>query len=129
MYGTRSKNPVQHQLYNVATQDAAAFHSMLAFSARQHDSLSGSEASRNALAHSMQTLRLVYERVRDPAFKCEDGLVLAIALLAFAEVRKETWFTMPNSPYLETCADVPPHSVDSVSTQPRNSTGLLCAKS
>jgi hypothetical protein len=47
----------------------------------------GSQASKNALSHSSRTLRLVYERIKEPAFKCEDGLVMAVALLAFAEVR------------------------------------------
>ena len=86
MYGTRSRNPVQHQLYNVATQNPAAFHAMLAYSARQLDSMRGSQISKRAIIHSSWTLRLIRESIREPSFECEDGLVLAVALLAFAEV-------------------------------------------
>jgi hypothetical protein len=86
MYGTRTRNPVHLRLHDVATNDAAAFHSMLAYSARQLDSMAGSQISTRALKHSSATLRLIYERLRDPYFGCEDGLVMAVALLAFTEV-------------------------------------------
>ncbi len=88
MYGTRTRNPVQHRLYRVAVQDPAAFHAMLAYSARQLDSMRAADASKRALGHSSQTLRLIHDRIREPAFECEDGLVMAVALLAFAEVHR-----------------------------------------
>jgi hypothetical protein len=86
MYGTRSRSPVHHQLYNCATQDPAAFHAVLAYSAQQLDSMSDVQISKRALRHSSQTLRLIHERIREPLFKCDDGLVMAIAFLAFTEV-------------------------------------------
>ncbi|KAE8447895.1 hypothetical protein EG329_010124 [Mollisiaceae sp. DMI_Dod_QoI] len=87
MYGTRSQSPVHHQLYNCATQDPAAFHAVLAYSAQQLDSMSEVQISKRALHHSSRTLRLIHERIREPDFKCDDGLVMAIAFLAFNERR------------------------------------------
>ena len=86
MYGTRSRNPVHHQLYNCATQDSAAFHAVLTYSAQQLDSMSNVQTSKRALRHSSRTLRLVQGRLGGPLFKCDDGLVMAIAFLAFTEV-------------------------------------------
>jgi hypothetical protein len=86
MYGTRSRSPVHHQLYNCATQDPAAFHAVLAYSAQQLDSMSDVQISKRALRHTSLALRLIRERLTDPLFKCDDGLMLAIALLAFKEV-------------------------------------------
>ncbi|KAN0089120.1 hypothetical protein V8E51_019380 [Hyaloscypha variabilis] len=87
MYGTRSRSPVHHQLYNCATQDPAAFHAVLAYSAQQLDSMSDVQISKRALHHSSRTLRLIHERIREPLFKFDDGLVMAIAFLAFTERR------------------------------------------
>jgi len=86
MYGTRSRSPVHHQLYNCATQDPAAFHAVLAYSAQHLASMSDVQISERALRHSSRTLRLIHERIREPPFKCDDGLVMAIAFLAFTEV-------------------------------------------
>lgn len=86
MYGTRSRSPVHHQLYNCSTQDPAAFHAVLAYSAQQLDSMGDFQISKRALRHSSRTLRLIHERIREPVFKCDDGLVMAIAFLAFTEV-------------------------------------------
>ncbi|KAE9376076.1 hypothetical protein N431DRAFT_556330 [Stipitochalara longipes BDJ] len=87
MYGTRSRSPVHHQLYNCATQDPAAFHAVLAYSALQLDSMTDVQLSKRALRHSSRTLRLIHERIIEPLFKCDDGLVMAIAFLAFTERR------------------------------------------
>ena len=86
MYGTNSRNPIQHQLYNIATQDPLAFHSMLAYSARQIDSMRSSQTSKSAIVYSSWTLRLIRETIREPSFECGDGLILSVALLAFGEV-------------------------------------------
>ena len=59
---------------------------MLAYSARQFDAISGFQTSERTLAHSSRALKLVSKRIREPSFECEDGLVMAVAVLAFAEV-------------------------------------------
>ena len=59
---------------------------MLAYSAQQLDSMSNAQISKRALRHSSRTMRLIYERISKPPFKCDDGLVMAIAFLAFTEV-------------------------------------------
>jgi hypothetical protein len=48
--------------------------------------MSDVQISKRALHHSSRTLRLIHERIREPLFKFDDGLVMAIAFLAFTEV-------------------------------------------
>lgn len=50
------------------------------------DSMSEVQISKRALRHSSGTLRLIHERIREPLFKCNDGLMMAVALLLFIEV-------------------------------------------
>ncbi len=91
-YGTRCRKPIHIDLYRIAISHRASIHAMAAYASKSLDFLHCSEASQLTLNHTMVAVRRVnkgllatnqYQDDRD------DGIILSIAMLAFAEVGLE----------------------------------------
>lgn len=86
MYGTRCKNPVQKSLYHLGLNDIAAFHAILAYSARHLDSLHGVDGSPRSLRHTIAAVRAVNDKLRSDNCQYDDATVFSAALMAITEV-------------------------------------------
>ena len=88
-YGTRCRKPIHIELYRIAISNQASIHAMAAYASKSLDFLYYSKASQLTLNHTMRALKRVNEvlltthQFQDDR---DDGVILAIAMLAFAEV-------------------------------------------
>ena len=88
-YGTRCRKPIHIELYRIAISNQASIHAMAAYASKSLDFLYYAEASRLTLHHTMRAVKGVNDvlattnQVQDDR---DDGVILAIAMLAFAEV-------------------------------------------
>ena len=88
-YGIRCRKPVHIDLYRIAISNQVSIHAMAAYASKSLDFLYYSEASQLTLNHTMRAIKGVNEGlVTTNHFQDDgdDGVILAIAMLAFAEV-------------------------------------------
>ena len=87
--GIRSRRPINTDLYRIAITHQASLHAMTAYASKSLDSLRRSDTSPLTLSHTVRAVQGVNESLltiskgRDDR---DDGVILAIALLAFTEV-------------------------------------------
>ena len=92
-YGTRSRKPIHIDLYRIAISHQASVHAMTAYASKSLDFLRCSDTSPLTLSHTVRAVQGVNESLlatskgRDDR---DDGVILAIAMLAFAEVGSDS---------------------------------------
>ena len=87
LYGNRSKRPVQGDYYYLGLHDAAAFHAILAISAKHLDQMRGLRTSAKALIHATTSIRLINDRLGGPHPERDDAILFATVYFAIAERR------------------------------------------
>lgn len=88
-YGIRCRKPIHKELYRIAVSYQASLHAVVAFASKSLDFLRFSEASQLTLEHTMRAVQGVNEGLNvtgKSQTDKDDGIILSIALLAFAEV-------------------------------------------
>ena len=92
-YGTRSRKPIHIDLYRIATSHQASVYAMTGYASKSLDFLRCSDTSPLTLSHTVRAVQGVNEslltisRGQDDG---DDGVILAIAMLAFAEVGSDS---------------------------------------
>lgn len=88
-YGIRCRKPIHKELYRIAVTHQVTIHAIAAFASKSLDYLHFSETSQLTLEHTMRAMQGVNEGLittgKDQTDR-DDGVILSIALLAFAEV-------------------------------------------
>ena len=73
-------------LYYAAIQDRASMNAILAFAAKHLDSLRGCEPSQRSIAYTVNAVHALSYQLQIKASVQSDAIILAIAMLAIAEV-------------------------------------------
>lgn len=84
-YGVRCRKPVHVDVYRIAISLEASLHAMTAYAPKSLDFLRCSNASQLTLNHTMKAVQGVLATNQSQRGKA-DGIILSIAMLAFAEV-------------------------------------------
>ena len=88
-YGVRCRKPIHIDLYRIAISHQASIHAMTAYASKSLDFLRCSDASQLTLNHTMRAVQGVNEGLlatNQGQDDGDDGIILSIAMLAFAEV-------------------------------------------
>lgn len=92
-YGVRCRKPIHRELYRIAISHQASIHAMIAYASKSLDFLRCSDASSLTLNHTMRAVQGVNEGLlatNHGQDDRDDGVMLSIAMLAFAEVGFES---------------------------------------
>ena len=92
-YGIRCRKPIHKDLYRIAMTHQASTHAMVAYASKSLDFLRYSDASQLTLNHTMRAVQGVNEGLlatNQGQGDRDDGIILSIAMLAFAEVGSDS---------------------------------------
>lgn len=88
-YGVRCRKPIHIDLYRIAISHQASIHAMIAYASKSLDFLRCSDTSQITLNYTMRAVQGVNEGLlatNQGQDDRDDGIILSIAMLAFAEV-------------------------------------------
>lgn len=88
-YGTGCRKPIHIDLYRIAVCHQASIHAMAAYASKSLDFLRCSDASQLTLKHTMRAVQGVNQDLlatNQGEEDSDDGVLLSISMLAYAEV-------------------------------------------
>lgn len=92
-YGVRCRKPIHVDLYRIAISHHASIHAMAAYASKSLDFLHCSDASQLTLNYTMRAVQGINAGLlvtSQGKYDRDDGIILSIAMLAFAEAGLNT---------------------------------------
>ena len=88
-YGVRCRRPIHVDLYRMAILHEPSIYAIAAYASKSLDFLHCSQPTKSTLDHTLNAIQSINEGLVTTSpriYERDDGVVLSIALLAFAEV-------------------------------------------